>query len=116
MSKFAFRNSVDSVGRHVVDFESDDVEGHLIAHPPKNKNLNVVYMGAKPKGSSGEDQPNVIGPKHVRAMAEHLRNTYPNVKTVTTKRTSGARFAGMSDDEFEEAGGPSGTPVKFKLR
>lgn len=124
MGKFAFDPpEVDKFGRHHFNFHSDTVEGSVKVHPHRNqrtlgvKSLKVVYAGARPKQSnSGEDVPNVAGPRVMREVLSHIKKAFPTAKNIYGNRTSGARYAGMSDEEYDAAGGQVGTRVGAKLK
>ena len=119
MGKFAFDPpKTDHVGRHVVGFSNDRVEGSALVRPNKSgKSLHVVYMGASPKRSnSGDDIPNTLGPRHVREVVDHIKKTFPKAENLYADRTSGARYAHMTDDEYDEAGGQAGTRSGIKIK
>lgn len=119
MSKFAFDPpEVDRTGKHHIRFHDEKTEGNVSIRPSSNKqSLKVVYVGAKPKQSnSDEDVPNLVGPRVVREVLYHIKKTYPEAKNLYGDRNSGARYSRMSDEEYSDAGGQSGTRVGTRLR
>ena len=113
---FAFRHSYEAAyDRHNIDFDNDEIEGSAqLREKRKGKSLDVIYVGAGKKGQDHE--PNVLKPTHVRKLLNYVKGEFPKAEVVQGKRISGARWSGMSDDEYEEAGGHTGIYASTRIR